>query len=562
VKASGEAVPREHHLVSATVVKSVNRIASARLVYVDGAASAGDFPLSNAPTFLPGTEVEVSAGAGDDPATLFVGVVVKQSLKVRDHTAPQLVIECRHKAVRLTVGRRSAYYFDQTDGDVIESLLGDAGLDADVARTTVTHAQQVQYACTDWDYLLARAEANGLVVLTNGAGVAVKAPALGAAATTLQFGATVLEMDAELDARDQYAAVQSATWDAAQQSVVTRDATDPGLAGPGNVASADLADVVGLPHLPLATAAIGEDEAQAWADAAWLKSRLAKATGRLKCEGIGTIDPGDAVTLAGLGDRFNGDVVVTGVRHDFDLVQGWKTHVQFGGTAPWFADERRVSAPAAGALLPAVGGLQIGVVVGNEDPGGEHRVRVRMPLVSPGADGTWARVAAPDAGDDRGFFFRPEIGDEVVLGFLDDDPRQAVVLGMLHSSAKPAPLAGSDDNHEKGYQSRAKMKLYLNDEKKVIKLETPAGNTITLSEDEKAVTIADQNGNSIAMTTDGITIESAKALTLKAGTEVKLESGTAFSAKGGTELKLEGTSGAELSSTAVTKVKGSLLQLN
>jgi uncharacterized protein involved in type VI secretion and phage assembly len=204
----------------------------------------------------------------------------------------------------------------------------------------------------------------------------------------------------------------------------------------------------------------------------------------------------------------------------------------------------------------------VGVVVSNEDPDGEHRVRVRMPLVSADADGAWARVASPDAGAERGFFFRPEVGDEVMLGFVNDDPRQPVILGMLHSSAKAPPYEASDDNHEKGYQSRAKMKLYLNDEKKVIKLETPAGNTITLSEDEKAVTIADQNGNSIAMTTDGITIESAKALTLKAGTEVKLESGTAFSAKGGTELKLEGTSGAELSSTAVTKVKGSLLQLN
>ena len=76
----------------------------------------------------------------------------------------------------------------------------------------------------------------------------------------------------------------------------------------------------------------------------------------------------------------------------------------------------------------------------NEDPDGEHRVRVKLPLVNNADDGVWARVASLDAGNDRGFFFRPEIGDEVVVGFFDDDPRRPVMLGMLHSSAKAAPL--------------------------------------------------------------------------------------------------------------------------
>ena len=561
MKAGGAEVERAHHLLSAQVLNVANRVAAARLVYADGSASSGDFPLSGGDTFRPGTEVEVLAGPADDPVSLFVGVVVKQSLKVRDHVAPQLVVECRHKAVRLTVGRKSAYFLGQTDADVITALLDDAGVRADVESTRVTHETQVQYASTDWDFLLARAEANGRLVVTRGDAVSVKAPALGAASLTLQFGATVLELDAELDARAQYAAVRSVAWDPAQQALVEKDAAEPGIAGPGDLAASDLAAVVGLERLPLA-GAVTEDEAQAWADAALLKSRLAKASGRVKCEGIGTVHPGDVVTLGGVGGRFGGDVLVTGVRHELDLVQGWKTHVQFGSTGPWFAEEHRVSAPPARALLPAVSGLQVGVVVSNEDPAGEHRVQVRMPLVSADADGAWARVASPDAGDDRGLFFRPEVGDEVLLGFLDDDPRHPVILGMLHSSARPAPWQASDDNHEKGYQSRAKMKLYLNDDTKILRLETPAGNSLTLSEEDQAIRIVDQHGNRIEMTADGITIESAKALTLKAATALTLESGTALSAKGGTQLKLEGTAGAELSSTAVTKVKGSLLQLN
>jgi Rhs element Vgr protein len=563
VKVDGEALAREHQLLAVYVIKAVNKISSARLVYLDGAADTSDFPLSNTDMFIPGKEIEILAGSGSDPISLFKGMVIRQNLKIRDNSAPQLVVECRHKAVKLTVGRKNAYFFDQKDSEIISALLEKAGVGTEVENTSVTHKQQVQYDSTDWDFLLTRAEANGKLVFINDDKVTVRAPAFGGTAVcTLQFGSTILEMDAEIDARLQYSAVTSVTWDAAQQSVLKKEAADPRVSGNGNLGSDDLASVVALDRYQLQHIAVTEEEAQAWADAQWLKSKMSKVNGRVKCVGIATVKPGDMVTLSGVGDRYNGNVFVTGVRQDFDLVQGWKTHIQFGNTEKWLAEENNVSAPKAAALLPGVNGLQIGVVVSNEDPDGEHRIRVRMPLVNNEEDGTWARVAAVDAGDERGFFFRPEVGDEVVLGFLNDDPRQAVIIGMLHSSAKPAPLEGSDDNPEKVYQSRSKMKLYFNDEKKVMKLETPAGNKITLSEEDKAIKIEDQNGNKITMTQEGIKIESSKAIELKAGTEVKLESGTSFSAKGGTELKLQGTAGAEISSTAITKVKGSLVQIN
>lgn len=562
VKVGGEQMPREHQLFSMTVIKTANRISSARLAYLDGSPSASDFPLSNTDTLVPGKEIEILAGTSDEQASLFKGVVVRHSIKVRDKGATQLVIECRHKAHKLTVGRKSAYYFDKTDADILSSLLGSASIGADVESTSVMHKQQVQLASSDWDFLLARADANGKLVFTNDDRVAIKAPSFsGSPACTLLFGATLLELDAQIDARLQFGAVKSKTWDPAQQSVVEKDAADPGVTGPGNLTSGDLAAVAGLDSYELRHASLSEEEAQAWADAAWLKSRMSKVSGLAKCEGI-AVNPGDLVKLSGVGDRFNGDVLVTGVRHDLDLVQGWKTHIQFGGTERWSTEDHDVSVPKAGALLPAASGLQIGKVVSNEDDGGEHRVRVRLPLVGMEDDGIWARVASPDAGDDRGWFARPEIGDEVVVGFLEDDPRRAVILGMLHSSAKPAPLTGSNDNHEKVYQTRSKMRMYFNDDKKLMLLETPAGNKITLSEDDKSVKIEDQNGNKIEMTDAGIKIEAAKALELKAGTEIKLESGTSLEIKGGTELKMEGAAGVELTSSALTKIKGSIIHLN
>jgi Rhs element Vgr protein len=560
VKVGGRSVPREHQLLQASLILAVNRIATARLAYLDGAAASSDFPLSGSDVFKPGQTIEVLAGAGGAQDSLFAGVVVRQSVRVRDNAAPQLIVECRHAAMKLTVTRRSRNYFESSDSEVIEQILRDAHLDADVEAISYKHPQLVQFHAYDWDFLLARAQANGKLVWPDKNRLVVKAPSASAAPVcALQFGATLLEFDAELDARSQFAVVESETWDPAQQSTVKVTGVDSKLTPPGNLSASDLAGVAAADRLSLKHAALTETEAQAWADAEAQRSAINRITGRGKCEGIGAVKPGDVVKLGGVGARFNGNAFVTAIRHEFDLVQGWKSHIQFGGVE--LLDATTMMMPAAGGLLPGVVGLHTGVVVSNEDPAHEHRVRVRLPLVA-SDDGVWARVASLDAGADRGFFFRPEIGDEVIVGFLHDDPRQPVILGMLHSSAKAAPLPGSDDNHEKLYKSRAGMRLHFDDDKKVLTIDTPSGNALVLSEDDKSLTLADQNGNKIVMNADGIALESVKALKLKAKLDVGMESGTSFNAKGGTELKLEGGAQAELSSSAVTALKGAIVQIN
>ena len=197
----------------------------------------------------------------------------------------------------------------------------------------------------------------------------------------------------------------------------------------------------------------------------------------------------------------------------------------------------------------------MGVVTALEgDPDGEDRIKCRLPLISTSDEGIWARLATLDAGKERGTYFRPEIDDEVVLGFLNDDPRHPVILGMCHSSAKPAPESAKDDNHHKGYVSREKLKLTFDDDKKVIGIETPAGNTITLSEDSKGIALEDQNGNKITLDDKGITIESVKDLIVKASGDAKL-SGSNVELSAQTAFKASGTSTSELSG-GMTTVKG------
>ncbi|MET0519982.1 MAG: type VI secretion system tip protein VgrG [Burkholderiaceae bacterium] len=561
VKLNGEAVPREQALQSASVSAAANRIAAAQLSYVDGAAGAGDFPLANKALFAPGAEIEILAGSGAAPQLLFKGVVTGLRLRVREAASALLVVDCRHAAARLTLQRRSAHFFEQSDADAIESLLGAAGIDADVDTTSVTHAQLVQHECSDWDFIVSRASANGLLVFTRAAGLAVSRPALGRPVAQLRYGATLLELDARIDARLQSQAVQVRSWSAADQALRDQDAEAPAFAAPGNFSPDDLAAGAGRASLQLRHTVLDDAEAQALAGAVWQRERLDLASGRAKCIGIAGVLPGDTVTLAGVGDRFNGDVLVSGVRHEFDTVQGWKTHLQFGGVEPEPGLRERLQAHPTAALLGPVAGLQIAVVTDNEDPSGEFRVRVRLPLQVDGDDGLWARVAAPDAGKQRGLFFRPELGDEVLLGFLDDDPRQPVVLGMLHSSALAAPLSPSNDNPQKGYRSRSGIELLFDDEKKSLLLRTPGGNRLLLDDDGGAITLQDQNGNKIVLGSDGITISSASALAFESATGARLEAGSTLDLKAGAALAVEGTASTDIKSGGVVKVAGSAVQL-
>jgi uncharacterized protein involved in type VI secretion and phage assembly len=195
------------------------------------------------------------------------------------------------------------------------------------------------------------------------------------------------------------------------------------------------------------------------------------------------------------------------------------------------------------------------------DPENAHRIQVRLPLLDNQGEGSWMRIACQDAGNNRGAFWRPEVGDEVVVGFLDDDPRHPIVLGMLNSTAKPAALTASDDNHQKGWVTRSGMRWIFDDDKKSMTLETPGGKKLVVDEDAGEMRMEDENGNKIILDSNGITLDSAKDLVFKAAQNVTLE-GVSVSHKAQSELSLEGQGKAQLSASGEVVVRGSFVRIN
>ncbi len=562
ILSDGKELPDQYHVLSITVAKELNKISWARLVLKDGVPSEEDFPLSNTDLFKPGKEIEVKMGYHNDEKTVFKGLVIKHGIEARMDGSSKLTVECKDAAVRTTAGRKNRYYTEMTDSEIFEELIGEYDLESDVQSTSPTHKELVQYYATDWDFIVARAEMNSQAVLPDDGKLIIKEPSLEEAALTLTYGSTMLDFEARMDARDQYSAVKTSSWDFTNQEKIDSEAEKPGFDQAGNISESDLADVIGLDELSLRHGGDVEDtELQSWADSAMVKSRLAKIRGRVRSKGVPDIKPFDTLELAGVGDRFSGNVFVSAVRQHYST-ERWVTDIEFGISPRWFYKEDDIKEVPASGMLPAVNGLQVGVVTQlQDDPDGEDRILVKLPMVDMEHDGIWARVSTLDAGENRGSFFRPELGDEVLVGFLNDDPRDAVVLGMMNSSDKPAPADASDDNPEKGFVTREELRLWFNDDKKSIEVETPNGNKITLSDDDGSIVLEDENGNTIEMSSDGITLDSGKDIVLKASGDVKVE-GTNVEHSANAEFKAEGSAGAELTSSAVAKVEGSIVQIN
>lgn len=564
VKVDDADMPEKYKAEAIVIMNEVNKVPFAKLVIIDGSAAGERFEASNDAIFLPGKQVEIQAGYQSDHKLLFRGIIIKHSIKVRSNGSSVMIIECRDKAVNMTIGRKNKYFIDKKDSAAIEEIIGTyPGLSADTEATSITQKQLVQYDCTDWDFMLSRADVNQRLCMVENGKISIKKPNLTTAPVlSLVYGGSILELDLEIDTRFQVTQVNTSSWSSDDQTITEAQIDKPNIATPGNITVDDLAAATSPATFDLKHGGdLPEQELDEWGKSLWVKRQLAKVRGKVTIKGTHEVKTGSMIELQGVGNRFTGKLFVSGVQHQVSAGD-WQTVAQVGLHPEWFADMYDISSKPAAGLLPAINGLQIGVVTQLEsDPDGKNRIKVYLPVIHKGEEGIWTRVSTLDAGNERGSFFLPEIGDEVIVGFINDDPRDAVVLGMVNSSAKPAPLPATDDNHIKGFVTRSKIKMLFDDDKKMYTLETPAGKKMTLDDDANEIKIEDNNGNKLTMDKDGIKIESNGKIEMKAVKDFKVE-GLNVEVKASAGYKAEGGASAELSSNGITKVKGSMVQIN
>lgn len=528
VKINGTLIPDELSVLSVHIEKKVNRIAVAKIVILDGEANTGTFTASSSSTFVPGAKISIEAGYDETNEVVFSGLIMAQTIRIDNLVGSALEVECRDEAVKMIVGRKSLTYSNQKDSGIISSIIGTySGLSSDVDATTTTWPEQVQYYVTDWDYILALAESNGLIVTTINGKVSVNAPdKTTTSVLTVTYGDNLLEFNARLNATTQLGNAKANSWDFKTQAIINGQAT-PNVSGSGNLTSKTLSEVIGLDDFQLQTSAPLETaDLTNWSKAQIIKSEYSKIRGNAKFQGTNVIDPGKYMTFAGVGDRFNGDYLIAGVVHD--LSQGnWISEVTLGLSPLWFTEEPDVMAPPASGLIPGVKGLMNGTVKKMfGDPDSQFRILVDVPQFDANGEGIWARLSNFYSTSGAGAFFMPEVGDEVILGFLNEDPRYPVILGSLYSSTTIKPFTGLDPNEKnsiKAIVSKSGISVQFDDENKIWTIETPNKNTIIISDKDKQITIKDENENSIIMSSSGIDISSQKSISISAQESVTIK---------------------------------------
>jgi Rhs element Vgr protein len=498
-----------------------NKIAGAKLRFLSGAdtISSRNNVLSNDDRFKPGNEIKVQLGYDGTADTVFEGIIIKHGIKYSYSGGPELLIEAKDKAIRLTGARKSAYFIQKTDSDIIQQLA--AGLSPEVGSTSYTHKQAVQFDVTDWDFLLMRAEAAGMLVHTDNNKLVVKKPVIAAPVITATIGNNVRDFEADMDARKVAQSITSQSWDYSQQTLEASQAGAAVFSEAGNISASELGAVIGAEPKLSHTGHLEQTQLQDWTDAADMRRLLAKIAGRLRIDGSAALKPGVSMKLDGFSDRFNGNVFVTGVQHYYNGM--WYSDVQFGLRDDWFYKKEDVMDKPAKGLLAGVNGLQIGVVMDVSDPDSQYRVKVKLPMVGD-EEAIWARVATLDAGDQHGSYFRPQIGDEAVLGFLNDDPREALILGYLHNKdTQASPLPVDNGALQYGFITKEGVKLILDDTNRSMKLmvtTSSGGKSIIINDSSGAMELKDEHGNTIKMEASGITIQAGKGNVTIKGTQV------------------------------------------
>lgn len=109
-----------------------------------------------------------------------------------------------------------------------------------------------------------------------------------------------------------------------------------------------------------------------------------------------------------------------------------------------------------------------------------------------------ARIATPMAGNGRGLFTRPEVGDEVVVAFENGDLSQPVVLGSVWTPSQQPP-SGADTspaNNKRTWVSRAGHEVTFDD--------TPGAGGITIHASGGAEIVIDDLTSKITIKTTGV----------------------------------------------------------
>ena len=396
------------------------------------------FTLFDEDRFRYGTRVSIAFRAESDPVVVTAGEITAIAVEPGLGGRHELILTGLDLTHRLARGPKTRTFLKMTDSDIASRIAGDYGLDADIDATGDVREHTMQHGETDYAFLRRLAGRVGHDMwITDQTFHFKKKPKGRTDPPKLVWGENLLDFRVRFASVDVCDEVVVTAWDPVDQKAVTgrADTPDPGTDAPAAQQMADAARhsfgavTRHAGQFPSGTQA----EADARAQALLLKASGGQVVLRGEAVGNPLLGAGGEASLDKVGTRLAGTYRLTSVEHVYGADRPYVTRFVCGGKdADSLADLVGGGGGAGGGEQHrGWGSLVVAVVTNNDDQqGGQGRVRVKFPTLHDSESG-WARVVAPGAGAKRGLQWLPEVGDEVLVGFENDDKARPLVLGGL-----------------------------------------------------------------------------------------------------------------------------------
>lgn len=166
--------------------------------------------------------------------------------------------------------------------------------------------------------------------------------------------------------------------------------------------------------------------------------------------------------------------------------------------------------------------VQSAIVTDNFDPSGMGRVKVKFFW---GYESDWTRLVTPHAGSGKGFYFIPEIGEEVFVSFEGGNPEKPFIIGTQYNGNEISSY-NTSGNDQKVIHTRSGTKMIFNDAQGSIFIEDPSGNTWLM----------DGQGNIRVNAPNNITMVAGKNITLSAGENINQSAGINIASSAGKDM--------------------------
>ncbi|MDW3645747.1 MAG: phage baseplate assembly protein V [Bacteroidia bacterium] len=545
-----------------TIEKAANEFSTADLVLLLDAGEDA-FGGTEIDDFSVGKSIEIKEESSSPPGRLFKGLISGQRIQILDGNVPALSLSCIDTFSKLNQEKKTRLFSDMKESEAIEKILSDNGINHTIEASEEQQIEIFQYQLSDWEMILRLAAKNAMFVFSGDNKLKVSSPQLGTTPSMeITYGKSILDMDIAQDTDHQYLISQplSPPSNQGKASVSKNDATD--------LVKGKLSERSGLGKFDKGLSSSSKTTASR-KNIQVKEEEMAQLKGRICINGTSKISPGDMLSLKGLGKMYSGKAFLQGVEHRIE--EGtWISYLTVGMPDHW------QEMPGSKTVSPSMNGLQRARVRKLEnDPAGAYRINVQLPGMEEN-EGLWAKLSQFAASNNSGAFFLPEIGDEVVIGFEEASEVSPIVVGMLYNQKHSPPLAYSDKNPVKQLKTRSGHSLTFDDGEQSIEIKTSDGKRIFLNSDR--ILLEDDKKNKVSIDSSaGIILDSKSDIKLKAAGNINLDAksnislkananvnvqGLNVSHKANAQFSASGNAGAELKTSAIAIIQGSLVKIN